>query len=305
MDAHAKATHVQVAVLDMIAYFAVFNLPVSQERLVAYLPIKANHLAVQEVIRELVNRRVLQRIGNEYGLVGVRYIRTDSRALQRQAQLQRARRLGRLLGLLPFVQALVVINSVAMGNVRASSDIDLLVVTTPGRIFIAKATLQRCLNRAQLLQTETVSANRFSLGMFMTTRGVPIERDIMRQNEPHLIYWLLTAVPVYGAKSWAEILQGSAYVRGLAPNMIWPKGAKTIDKTGWRWLDRWDDRGYRRHLKASSLMKENQQADAFVRIRPDIINLHPRDASQSIAERHQGFLKLVEKALVKSKGPRS
>lgn len=287
MDAAKKHADVKEAVLDMVTYFGVFNLPVSMERLVIYLPVRANHLAVSAVVRELILEKKLQRINDGYGLRGMRYVRVDSRQLEREALLKRARRFGRMIGLLPFVRAVVVVNSVALGNVHDKSDIDFLIVTTPGRIFVAKGLLWRISTWFKLIETEQHKAGQISLGMFLTTRGVPLERDIMKENEPHLIYWLLTAVPVYGRKIWSEILQASPYVKQRSPNMIWPRGGKSIDKSGWRYLDPWDDRGYRMHLKHTSQQPKNQQSSAFVRIRPDIINLHALDASERIAEQYQ------------------
>lgn len=291
MDAAKKHTDVKLAVLDMATYFAVFNLPVSMERLVNYLPVRANHLAVAEAVRELILEKKLQRIGDAYGLRGMRYVRVDSRGLAREALLKRARRIGRLIGLLPFVQAVVVVNSVALGNVHDESDIDFLIVTTPGRIFVAKGILWKLSQWLRLLETEERKAGQISLGMFMTTRGVPVERDIMLMNDPHLIYWLLTAEPVYGRKIWSEILQASPYVRTRTPNMVWPRGGKTIDRIGFRWLDSWDDRGYRIHLKHTSQQAHNQQPTSFVRIRPDIINLHAKSKTPGIAESYERLIK--------------
>ncbi|MCC7543684.1 hypothetical protein IT415_03185 [bacterium] len=287
MDAAKKHADIKQAVLDMVTYFAVFNVPVSMERLVNYLPVRANHLAVAGAVRELILETKIQRIGDRYGLRGMRYVRVDSRELAREALLKRARRIGRFMALLPFVRAVVVVNSVAIGNVHDDSDIDLLIVTTPGRIFVAKGLLWKLSRWLRVLETEERKAGKISLGMFMTTRGVPLERDIMLINDPHLIYWLLTATPVYGAKIWAEILQTSPYVRARTPHMLWPRGGKSIDKSGWRFLDSWDDRGYRIHLKHTSQQPKNQQPAAFVRIRPDIINLHALDASERIADSYE------------------
>lgn len=305
MDAAKKHSDVKEAVLDMVTYFAVFNMPVSMEHLVNYLPVRANHLAVGAVVRELIIEKKLQRIGDTYGLRGMRYVRVDSRALEREALLKRARKIGRTIGLLPFVRAVVVVNSVALGNVHEESDIDFLIVTTPGRVFVAKGLLWRISTWLRLIETEQHKAGQISLGMFMTTRGVPLERDIMKENEPHLIYWLLTAVPVYGRKIWSEILQASPYVKQRTPNMIWPRGGKSIDKSGWRHLDPWDDRGYRLHLKHTSQQPKNQQPAAFVRIRPDIINLHALDASERIAEQYQRLREKPPYQIYQKRPPRS
>lgn len=282
MDAAAKTTQVQASVLEIVTYFSLFDVPVSMERLVAYLPVKANHLAVAAAIRDLIVAKRVVRIGDEYGLKGHAY--TDRKAqLKLQATLlERARNVGALLGSIPFVKSVVVVNSVALGNVATDCDIDLLVVTTPGRIFIAHRLISLLL---RLDRARSGDGGHIDLDTLITIRGVALDRDIMRTPEPHLRYWLLTAVPVYGEKRWAEILQGSSYFQDKAPNTLWPRGGRTIDRWSWRWLDTFDDRRYRRFLKRNSQNSETQSERAFIRIRPDIINIHTNDKSTEIAKR--------------------
>lgn len=287
MNAETKQQSIEDAVLDVVTYFAVFDVLVDLKRINDLLSVKASHLAVQAAVRDLIRQRKVQRLGDGYGLTEKRYAGAEKQAAHREELLMRARKAGRLIGALPFVKAVVVVNSVAIGNVHAESDIDLLIVTTPGRVFVAKGLLWQILRLTRQLETSEHQAGRFSLGMFLTTRGVIFERDIMQENDPHLMYWLMTAIPVYGAKRWYEILQASQYVRTHAPNFIWPRGGKTIDRSGWKYLDGWDDRGYRVHLKHTSQQDKNLRPEAFVRVRPDIINLHALDASRGIAERYQ------------------
>lgn len=299
MHAEAKHQAVREAIVDMVTYYAVFNVMVTQEQLVEFLPVRANHLAVLAALRELINDQKIQRYGNEYGLYGYRYLRADSQHLMQENLLKKARSWARWLGLLPFVKSVVVINSAAYGNVTETSDIDLLVVTSPNRIFVAKAIIWQCLRMARQLERPGERAGRFSLEMFLTTRGVNFQRDIMRETRPHLVYWLLTAVPVYGKRAWLEVLQAAPVVRERTPNRIWPRGGKTIYRSGGRWLDPWDDRGYRVHLKHVSQQDYSSQEAAFIRLRPDIINLHPYDHSRDIRRRWEELRGIEKVAITK------
>ncbi len=301
MNADTKQAEVRTALLDVLAYFAIFDLLVSLERLNNLLRVRASHLAVQAGLRELIAERVVMRIGDEYGLAGRRYQRVEWRRAHRDVLLARARRLGQLVGWLPFVKSVLVVNSVAIGHVHEDSDIDLLIVTTPGRIFVTKGLLWQVLRLTRQLETVERKAGRFSLGLFLTVRGVPFERDIMKRNEPDLVNRLMTAVPVYGARRWYEMLQASPFIKQRVPNYIWPRGGRTIDRSGWRRLDALDDRGYRTHLKHTSQQPHNQTAAAFVRIRPDIINLHAQDKTTWIGEQYDKIREGVDKPAVSTK----
>lgn len=282
MDAAAKTSQIKAAVFELVAYFSLFDIPISMERLVDFLPLKANHLAVSAAIRELITDKKVVRIGDEYGLKRHTYSDRKTQLKLQQHLLNRAENIGGLLGRIPFVKAVVVVNSVAFGDVTPKSDIDLLIVTTPGRIFLASRFITAILRMDRARHSE---GGGVDLDMLLTVRGVQLDRDIMRRPDPHLRYWLLTARPVYGEKRWAEILQSSAYFRDKAPNMLWPRGSKTIDRWSWRWLDALDDRRYRRYLKRNSETVDHRDTRCFIRIRPDIINIHLNDKSEEIAAR--------------------
>jgi predicted nucleotidyltransferase len=284
MNALEKESSIRDAILDMVAYFAVFGVPVSFERLNALLSVKASHLAVQSIAQGMVRSGELVKIEDEYGLAGVEYRGIEMKAMRREELMRKARRVGRMIGLLSFIKAVCVINSVAIGNPHEDSDIDLLIVTTPGRVFVAKGLLWKMFHWLRIIETEDRKAGQFSLGMFLTTRGVVFERDIMQQNEPDLVYRLMTVEPVYGARHWYEVLKASPYIKAAVPNYLWPKGARNIDRAGMKWLDKLDDKGYKIHLRHTSQQKKNLRPAAFVRVRPDIINLHALDQTRRIAE---------------------
>jgi len=283
---------VEQAILRLAAYYGVFALPLSEAEINQLIDIKVGHLAVRDALKSLVEdgTLVLDEEGY-YRLADQSYV-SRNKALKRQEKLLgKARSWAKLFGLLPFVKSVVVVNSAAIGNVRADSDIDLLIVTTPNRAYVAKGMLMYGLKLARQLETRKRKAERFSLGMFVTTAGVNWQRDIMAVNEPHLGYWLMLAKPVYGAAVWQELLRSSEYVTETFPNYVWPKTNTRIYSNGISWLDQLDNRGYKKHLKHTAGQPKMHTKEAFVRVRPDIINLHALDQSSKIAGIYKRIVK--------------
>lgn len=277
---------VEGAILELMAYFAIFSIPLSENEANVLINIKAGHLAVKEALRELVEAKRIEQDGDGYyRLVGPAYLGREISNRRQTKLLTKARRWAKSFGLLPFVKAVVVVNSVAIGNVRADSDIDLLIVTKPNRIYITKGILMYTLKLLGQLETEKRKAGRFSLGMFMTTAGANWQRDIMAVNGPHLGYWLMLARPVYGASIWYDLLKSSDYVQEAFPNYVWPKSQIRVYSGGLAWLDQLDNKGYRKHLKHTAGQPKMHTEEAFVRVRPDILNLHAFDQSAKIARR--------------------
>lgn len=283
--AEQKESVVREAILNLLAYYAIWGIRLDFNTLYSYLQVKAGELMVKKQLQELIRQGKVTVVGECYGLKKQRYPEGNKRSKHQQKLLKKAKRWGRLIGLLPFVKSVSVISSVAIGNVHDESDIDLFIVTSPNRIFLTKGILMYGLKILRQLEDQYKSAGRFSLGMFITTKGAKMEKDMMKINEPHLLYYIISAIPVYGREIWYEIIRKDAYIESRLPNYLWPKHDNRIYGLGWSVLDRLDEVGYRRHLKHTASQAKSHHPDAFIRVRPDIINLHHRGTSAQIAEK--------------------
>lgn len=277
----------KAAIINLLAYFAVFRLPLAEAEINQLLPLTTGHLAVRNAIKELIKSGQIRIIDDFLGLKGVKYDNRNELAKHQAKLLAKARRWSYCFRLLPFVKSVVVVNSVAMGNVHQQSDIDLLIVTKPNRIFLTKGILMYGLKLVRQLETANKKATKFSLGMFLTTSGIDTNKDMMKQNQPHLLYWLTMAKPVYGASIWYGLLKRDGYAFRALPNYIWPKTDIHVYANGIHMLDKIDDRGYRVHLKHTSKQPKTHSQQAFIRVRPDIINLHALDKSEEIATKYE------------------
>jgi predicted nucleotidyltransferase len=280
-----KENEIKEAVLDVLAYFAVMGLRLDFDTLYSYLPVKASHLAVKKQLKNLLARGRVKYVDEKYGLAKHKYPRQKPMRDHQQALLKKAQRWSRLFKLIPSVKAISVVNSTAYGNTHKDSDIDLFIITSPNRIFITKGFLMYLLRTLRKLEDAQTSAGRFSLGMFLTTKGVKLDKDIMRTNHPDLVYRMITCIPIYGNAVWYSILKNDAYLQSKLPNYVWPKMPVRIYGSGSKYLDRLDDIAYRKHLKHTAGQAKTHHPDAFIRVRPDIINLHHKDATTKIAEK--------------------
>jgi predicted nucleotidyltransferase len=280
-----KENEIKEAALDVLAYFAVMGLRVDFDDLYAYLPIKASHLAVKKQLKNLIKRGRVKLVKDKYGLAKVKYPRQKPMQDHQQILLKKARRWTNLFRLIPSIKAIAVVNSAAYGNVHKDSDIDLFIITSPNRIFVTKGLLMYVLRIMKQLEDSQNSAGRFSLGMFLTTKGVKLDKDIMKTNDPDLVFRMITCKPTYGGAVWYSLLKNDPYLQAKLPNYVWPKMPVRIYGSGLKQLDRLDDIAYRKHLKHTASQAKTHHPDAFIRVRPDIINLHHKDATTKIAEK--------------------
>ena len=131
------------AILGTLLYADIFDYPLTTAEIHHYLIAAA---ATLETVRATVESSpwLKGRISLSRGYVTLRgrqaiaAIRDERR--QSSAQLwSPARRWGALIGSLPFIRMVAVTGALAVDNSPAGDDIDYLIVTTPGRVWLARA----------------------------------------------------------------------------------------------------------------------------------------------------------------------
>lgn len=283
--AELKEKTVREAILNLLAYFAVWGIGINFDKLFKLLEVKTGELMVKKQLSLLIKAGKIKEIEGQYTIIGQKYPLEDFRKSLQRRLLKKAKVWGVVMGLLPFVKSIAVVSSVAIGNVHEESDIDLIIVTSPNRAFITKGLLMYILKMFGQIRDQYNSAGRLCLSTFITTKSIKMEKDIMRTNDPHLVYFMAAAKPIYGPNIWWNLVKNDDYLRFRLPNYIWPKNDNRIYGNGLKILDIIDDIGYRRHLKHTANQPKSHHPDAFIRIRPDIINLHHKDATTKIAEK--------------------
>ncbi|HSM55230.1 MAG TPA: hypothetical protein VK879_03665 [Candidatus Sulfomarinibacteraceae bacterium] len=130
------------AVSRTIAYADVFDYPLTAQEVHRYLiGVSASPSQVYRALHhktqtgELAARFGFFTLARRQDLVDLR----SRREVFAQALWPQAVRYGRLIGGLPFVRLVAVTGSLAVDNVEPQADIDYLIVTEPGRLWLCRA----------------------------------------------------------------------------------------------------------------------------------------------------------------------
>ncbi len=144
------------AILHTVVYADIFDYPLTAREIHRYLTgLSAPFKAVEEALPG-----ALRHSGEYYMLPGREAI--VSTRQRRQAIAARlwpyALRFGMLIAGLPFVRMVAVTGSLAVDNVEERADLDYLIVTTPGRLWLCRA-LILVLGRLAALQGAQICPN--------------------------------------------------------------------------------------------------------------------------------------------------
>ena len=198
------------AILKTLAYADVFNFPLKLDEIQRYLPVQATIDEVQgNLIQVLLPSGQVECHDGYYFLPGrtkqieMRLDReTSSRAMWPQAE-----KYGQSIGSLPFVKMVAVTGSLAAHNLVPDGDVDYLVVTEPGRLWLSRLFIVALVRWAArdgitICPNYIVSENALSF----TPRNLFSARELAQM------------VPVYGVDVYQQLRRANQWTHQYFPN---------------------------------------------------------------------------------------
>jgi hypothetical protein len=200
------------AIAETLAYADVFDYPLTTEQICRYL-VRTPATPAEVEAALLADPWLAARVERHGELICLRG-RSQVIALRQtrerfSASLWRtARALAAALAYLPFVRMVAIIGSLSMDNVRsATDDIDVLIVTAPGRVWLARALViglvrLAALARVDLCPNYVLSTRRLNMTM----------DDLFTAHE------LTQMMPLFGSQSFTDLLAANSWLESFLPN---------------------------------------------------------------------------------------
>lgn len=203
------------ALLHTATYADIFDYPLTAREIHRYLTgLRAPFEAVESALPG-----PLQRVGAYYTLPGREGIVATRQRRQKIADAlwPHALRFGARIARLPFVRMVAVTGSLAMDNAEEDADLDYLIVTTPGRLWLCRA-LVLALGRLAALQGVQLCPNYMISQRILSFSA----QNIYGAHE------LAQMVPLAGMDVYAEIRDRNRWMDSFLPNAA---GAPVNDKS--------------------------------------------------------------------------
>ncbi len=203
------SNEISQAVLQTLLYSDVFDFPLTAREVHRFLHGKlATYDQVYQTLSE--DPRLIKK-ENYFTLIG-REVLVDIRK-QRDSRSRKlmpyALRYGRVLGRLPFVRMVALTGSLAVLNVSTIADFDYLLVTHPGRLWIARA-FALLFGRLTRRFGHTICPNLI------------ISENCLEWN-PHDLYSareLCQMIPITGKNVYRKLMKTNQWVEEFLPNAI-------------------------------------------------------------------------------------
>jgi len=197
------------SILKTIAYFDLFDFPLTAEEIKEYLYDYSKPLHIKEIkgtLDEMIEDDEIEEIKEHFVLKGRREIIETRKARKFIAEKlwTRTKLYGRYIRAVPFVRMIAVCNNLAYDNPSEESDIDLFIVIKPRRMWIARLIISLILQFYGVRRHGNKVVGRFCLSFFVTTNKLNMQPLQIKPKDPYLAYWTKLLSPIYGEEIYEE-----------------------------------------------------------------------------------------------------
>ena len=281
------------AILSTIAYADIYQYPLTWPEVHRYLAeLKASPADVHASLDQMMQAGWLDCLAGYYTLPG----RTDLvfiRQFRRRTSANlwpAALRYGQWISRLPFVRMVAVTGSLSMDNAERGADLDYLVVTRPGRLWLARAMVILVVRLAALRGVKLCP------NYFLSEDALALEeRNLFTAHE------LAQMAPLFGMQVYARMRRLNRWVEDYLPNLgeSWQISASPVARTSifqrtgelilknrlFDLLERWE---MRRKVRKFSKFSDDHPEAAFDASRcKGHFDDHERAALEAYRERSQ------------------
>jgi hypothetical protein len=206
-----KWIKLKTGILKVLAYFDLFDYPVSAEEIRFLLDCPVEKKELLQDLEKLVQSQFLFRFGEFYSLTD-----DPSSAKKRLDGNQRAKplisigsRIAAFLFWFPFVRGVAISGSLSKNFAEVNADIDLFIITKANRLWIAR-TLLHLFKKLTYL---TGNQHWYCMNYFIDEEALLIEeKNIFTATE------LITLMPKFGAEAFVQFFQANDWANLFFPN---------------------------------------------------------------------------------------
>ena len=198
------------AVVQAIAYADVFDWPLTPEEVHRYLPVPAELDEVRALLGACDVASCPVALTDGFAtLTGREWLVQERLERERRSRSlwPRAARYARAVSALPFVRMVAITGSLAVDAATEDADVDLLVVTDDGRLWLARALVMAVVRGAALRGLELCP------NYLLSRSALRIEdRNLFAAHE------LAQMVPVEATPAYRELMRQNAWYHDFLPN---------------------------------------------------------------------------------------
>lgn len=234
----------QEGILSTLAFFDIYRLPLSAERIWQLLyKAQATLSEVERELKFLCRAGLIVHRDGMYALQAWDQRRFQSNQDEIGKRWARVERYRKILTLLPFVESIAVINSMAMGNADSESDIDFFVITQPRRLYFVRTLVILLFKLLGIYKTREKTNLQFCFGFYLSSDRLSLKWLVLPEEDPYLVFWMATILPLFGQTAYERFIKENKWLYVWFPNFrTLQRLQKVSEMGGWRRLKKFAEK---------------------------------------------------------------
>jgi len=219
------ANALEQSILKTVAFFDVFNYPLTAEEIWRWLYRPAQKFSLFEVKVALESSSVLK---NKLALSEAFYSLKNREyiyLIRKHHNDLSERKFAKVLSLLkiykylPFIKMIAICNSLSFSNASEESDIDLFIITEKNKIWLARFFTILIVKILGIRPNKLNHRDTFCLSFFISEDSLNIENILFNPHDIYTPYWLAQLLPIYDEDdTYKNFLQANDWVKKYLPN---------------------------------------------------------------------------------------
>lgn len=207
----ARRSEIEAAILETVLYSDLFDYPLTYREIVHYLTgVEADEDTIRACLQSPLHLNGHLKQVDGYVVARRREALIDRRDARQSASSRlwiHARRFVRVLAALPFVRMVAITGALAMDNSAPGDDVDVMIVTTRGRVWTARMWAVGVVYIGKLFGA------RLCPNYVISEDALTLERrDLFAAHE------LAQTVPLYGFEMFDRLCAANAWTYAYLPN---------------------------------------------------------------------------------------
>jgi hypothetical protein len=212
-------TKLSEAILSTLSFFHIYKLPISAKRVWELLYKQTATLAEVELeLTELVRAGSIAKKNDLYALTDWDQKIYEKNQEEIVRRWHKVKKYYWLLSIIPYIEHVSVINSVAMGNADSESDIDFFVITKPNRLYYVRTIIILVFKLLGVYKNRKSVNERFCFGFYITTNNLSLRELLLPGDDPYMVFWLSTIVPIIGERVYQKFIKENRWIFSYVPN---------------------------------------------------------------------------------------
>lgn len=212
-------TSLEISIVKTVAYFDIFDYPLTVFEIWQYLEKPIDFLSVQKLLE--AGNIPLETKHGFFFLPGREPVIT-SRQERYKATDKKIKKLRRRLPLiqwLPGIRLICLANSIGSHNLRSTSDNDLFIITKKSELWWVKFWATVILKLTGLRPTIKKSSNQLCLSFLIDESALELSQCRLTPHDRYFTYWLIGLVPLYGDMNmYSNLLRTNIWLSQAIPN---------------------------------------------------------------------------------------